>query len=1080
MRIWETERFFQGTPINNIGGTLLLKKELDFGLWGKTIEQFIEENDSIRFHIKTVDGKPVQYVSGYQRKAFPILDFTGKTKEEQDDLLNQIMRTPFQLIDSDLFKFYLMKSWDGEHGYFCVLHHMIADAWTISLLGTQSMENYKKLTEGALAPPEKKPSYLEYIETEQEYLGSPKYLSDREYWLDKFRDKPDPVAIKSRIKDHYSSAANRKTYLIEGAPAGAIRRFCAEKSTSPAVLFEAAFCVYIAKFLNRWDIPLGSLVLNRSGSREKAMTGMFISTVPLRIRFGRDDTYPALCRQIGKEHMEAFRHQRYPYNVLLAEVRKMHQIKANLYDFSVSYQNSKIVKTNYDYDFRTTWYSNGNLEDSLCLHIDDRDGTGAFVLHFDYLADLFTDEEIDDLYKRILLFLFQGIEDETKKIGDMELVDAKEREQLLNVFNGTFADFPTDQTIHVLFEEQAERTPEKVALRFEEKTMTYRELNRRANRLAGMLRAKGVRANQIVGLMLNRSMDMIIGILGVLKAGGAYLPIDPEYPSERIEYLIRDSRIGLLLTQSVLKEKAGFDVELLEIDRPEADTGISANPEHAAEPDNLAYVIYTSGSTGNPKGVMVTHRNLVNAAYAWKKEYRLDRFDVRLLQMASFSFDVFAGDFCRALLNGGEMIICPGSDQVHPQNLYHLIRKNRINIFESTPALIIPLMEYVYQNQLDIGSLKILIIGSDICPVRNFREIVTRYGAQMRVLNSYGATEATVDTSFYEEPIERIPLTGNTPIGKPMPNMKLLIMNEQLKLLPAGVCGELCIGGAGVTNGYLNNPGLNAEKFVINPYDNSDILYRTGDLARVADDGNVEFLGRIDNQVKIRGFRIELGEIETILLRHESVEDAVVVAKSTEEGNQYLCGYIVSSRNIKASDLREHMRRYLPDHMVPPYFVRMKKIPLTPNGKVDRKRLPDPDRRANQKHRYAAPRTQRERLLADICCEVLELKKIGIDDNLFELGADSLSIIQIQIKTYASDWNLTLQDFYRYPTIRQLSDRFGVSSEGEPSHGPETFGTLPDIRKHRGRAMEPGSKAGGQPKRSVLLPVLRDIWESIF
>ncbi|MBR0599278.1 non-ribosomal peptide synthetase [Sinanaerobacter chloroacetimidivorans] len=1073
MRIWDTERFFQGTSISNIGGTLLLKEELDFKLWEQAINQFIESNDSIRLQIKVIGEKPVQYVSEYQKRTFGIIDFCGKTKEEQDFWLLNKMKTPFNLIDSDLFEFYLMKSWDGEQGYYVKFHHIIGDAWTISLLGTQTMENYKNLKEGNGNAADRKPSYLDYLKSEKDYLNSSKYRIDGEYWSEKFPQKPNPTSIKLKTKDYYSSNAGRKTYIVDGKEAAIIRQFCEEHALSPAVVFETALCIYAGKFLGFWEVSFGSLVLNRSGAKEKAMTGMFISTVPLTIRMDQQSTFLELCRQMGKEHMEVFRHQRYPYNILLSEIRKKHKISTNLFDFSVSYQNSKILKTNHDFQFKTTWYPNGSVAESLCLHIDDRDDTGAFILHFDYLEDLFTEEEIDDLQKRIMLFLRQGTKDETGKICDMELVDEIERNRILNEFNHTFFNFPGDITACQLFEEQAEKTPDAIAVRFEDQYLTYRELNQKANQLARVLSRKGVTPDTIAGIMVNRSLEMIIGVFGVLKAGGAYLPIDPEYPPERISYMLQDSGVNLLLIQSHLKDRIPFMTELgepadgesgilaegknaegkagaiVEIDDPKIYIGDDSNTIHCAKPQNLVYVIYTSGSTGKPKGVMVTNENFVNASFAWRKEYDLDQFPVKLLQIASFSFDVFAGDLARALFNGGEMIICRNKDQYNPRNLYALVEKHRINILESTPALLIPFMDYVYDNQLDISCLKLLIIGSDICPIKNYKEIVERYGSQMRVINSYGVTEATIDTSYYEEPLDKIPSAGSTPIGKPMTNMKLLIVNEQCKLLPIGFSGELCIGGKGVTKGYINNPDLTAEKFIKNPYCKKEYLYRTGDLARYMNDGNVEFFGRIDNQVKIKGFRIELGEIETQLLNLKFIDDAVVVAKNSEEGNKYLCAYIVSPQDIKTVNLKSYLSESLPEYMVPAFYVQLEKIPLSPNGKVDRKQLPDPDRNNQKRAKYTAPRNNEEKILAKICSKILKVRKIGIDDNFFELGCDSLGIIQIQIVTYAFDWNLTMQDFYRYPTIRQLSDRIGEITNENLSAESNIIYSMPRIRKYK-------------------------------
>lgn len=1055
MRIWETDRFFQGTSISNIGGTLLIKEQIDFDLWGQVINTCIEQNDSIRLRLKLIDEKPVQYVSEHKNRVFKLIDFTGKTKEEQDFWMNENMRTPFDIIDSDLFEICFIKSWDGKQGSSLRIHHIIGDAWTISLLSTQTMENYKRLKEGSFIDGERKPSYLDYMKSEQDYLNSPKFLIDREYWSERFKDKPNLISIKLKDKDYYSSNANRKTYFVEGKQADSIRQYCEENTTSPAVVFEAALCIYIGEFLGFWDLTFGAMVLNRSGAKEKAMTGMFISTVPLRMSIDKDDTFTDLCKLIGAEHRGVFRHQKYPYNFLLSEIRKKHKIATNLYDFSVSYQNSKISKTNHDYSFKTNWYSNGHLAESLCLHIDDRDDAGFFVLHFDYLVDLLTEDEINDLYNRIMLFLMQGIADDNKKIYDMELVDEIERTKILNEFNNTYFDYPKDKTIHQLFEEQVEKTPDNIAVRFEEKYITYQELNQKANQLARLLKNKGVKPDTIVGIMINRSLEMIIGVLGVLKAGGAYLPIDTEYPPERITYMLQDSGVNTLIIQSDLKDKISFEGELIQIHDKEIYAGDNSNIDSNTNLQNLVYVIYTSGSTGNPKGVMITHRNFVNATFAWKKDYQLDKFNVKLLQIASFSFDVFAGDFSRALLNGGEMVICQNKDQYNPRNLYSLIEKYKINIFESTPALIIPLMDYIYDNKLDISSIKLLIIGSDICSIKNFKEIVERFGRQMRVINSYGATEATIDTSYYEEPLSKIPSTGSTPIGKPMPNMKLMIVNEQLKLQPIGVYGELCIGGKGVAKGYINKPDLTAEKFIKNPYFNNEYLYRTGDLARYSNDGNVEFLGRIDNQVKIKGFRIELGEIETQLLKHKLIDDTVVVvAKTSEEGNKYLCGYIVSTQDIKSLDLKNYLLKSLPDYMVPTFFVQLEKIPLTPNGKVERTRLPDPDRNMNKSAQYIAPRNKKERALVKTYSKILEIKKIGIDDNLFDLGADSLAIIEIQIVSYSFEWNLSMQDFYRYPTIRQLSDRISEISNENLSAETNRIYTMPKIEKNKGKVID--------------------------
>ncbi|MFJ8520734.1 condensation domain-containing protein, partial [Lysinibacillus xylanilyticus] len=444
--------------------------------------------------------------------------------------------------------------------------------------------------------------------------------------------------------------------------------------------------------------------------------------------------------------------------------------------------------------------------------------------------------------------------------------------------------------------------------------------------------------------------------------------------------------------------------------------------------DDLLYVLYTSGTTGNPKGVMVEQGNLINMTYSWISNYNLDKFKVNLLQMASISFDVFTGDLCRSLLTGGTMYICPSDIRINMEQLYKTIKYNEINILESTPSLILMFMDYVNENKLQLDSLKILILGSDSCSIVDYKKIVKNYGRNMRVLNSYGVTEATIDSSYYEEKIENISVNLiNTPIGKPMHNTKFYVLNKTYDVQPIGVLGELYIGGAGVARGYYNNPELTVEKFVDNPFEIGTKMYKTGDLARWLPDGNIEFLGRIDNQVKIRGFRIELGEIENRLLQHESIKEAVVLAKEITENEKYICAYVVSEKDVKEMNLRGYLREVLPEYMVPSYFVRIKKMPLTPNGKLNRRALPEPnfEEIINE---YEAPRNETEKVLAEIWSEVLGIEKVGINDNFFELGGHSLKATLLAGRIRKGlNIEVPLKEIFTLGNIKKLSE-FIISS----------------------------------------------------
>ncbi|MGN8231418.1 amino acid adenylation domain-containing protein, partial [Paenibacillus polymyxa] len=618
---------------------------------------------------------------------------------------------------------------------------------------------------------------------------------------------------------------------------------------------------------------------------------------------------------------------------------------------------------------------------------------------------------------------------------------------------------------------------------YEEQQLTYRKLNERANQLARRLRNEGVGRESIVGILSERSVDMLVGVLAVWKAGGAYVPLDADYPSERIRFMLEDSGASVLLTQIGLQERAQAwleesrqalaggqsEVELgtvagvetmesgtlhgtlngtadsppdseaasesaanvrlhtvLALDDESLYIGDTTDIEPINEPQDLAYVIYTSGTTGRPKGVMIEHHSLVNTAAAYRRDYRLSEFPVRLLQLASFSFDVFVGDIARTLYNGGTMVICPKDDRIDFSRLYGWIRDYQITVFESTPALIVPFMQHVHEQGLDMSSLELLITSSDSCSVTDYRVLQERFGADIRIMNSYGVTEAAIDSSFYDEELSKLPSSGNVPIGQAWLNARFYIVDSQLNPVPIGVLGELCIGGAGVARGYLNRADLTAEKFVANPYIPGERLYRTGDLARWMPDGNVDFIGRMDDQVKIRGFRIELGEVEAQLLTVDGIQKAIVTAWENEDGDKDLCAYVVASEALNLPELRNMLQPKLPGYMIPTYVVQLDHFPLTPNGKIDRKALPTPEARLEGGTAYVAPRTPLEEQLVRIWQSVLNHPQIGIKDHFFEVGGHSLRATTLMAKIHQElNYKLALRDIFQYPTIEQLVQVMG-------------------------------------------------------
>ncbi|MDP4146802.1 MAG: amino acid adenylation domain-containing protein [Bacillota bacterium] len=633
-------------------------------------------------------------------------------------------------------------------------------------------------------------------------------------------------------------------------------------------------------------------------------------------------------------------------------------------------------------------------------------------LNLEYCTKLFKRESIERIRDHFINILKEIAENPEKKISEIEMLTEEEKRKILVEFNDTKAEYPKNKTIYELFEEQVEKTPGKIAVVYEEKELSYRELNERANQLARLLREKGVVPDKIVGIMVERSLDMIVGIMGILKAGGAYLPIDSEYPNERIEYMLKDSGTEILLTQKQLVGKIKFSGNIIEVNREELYVGDSSNLKKINTPNDLAYIIYTSGTTGFPKGVLCEHKNVIRLVK--NTNYIEFNKDDKILQTGSMVFDASTFEVWGALLNGIELYLAKKEIIMQAELLEEFVTNHNITILWLTSELFNQIAD---ANLGVFKNLRYLLVGGDVLSIK-YINLVRRKYENIKIINGYGPTENTTFSTIYL--IEKT-FNSNIPIGKPISNSNAYILDKNNKLMPIGVYGELCVSGDGLSRGYLNRIELTSEKFIENPYKPRERMYKTGDLARWLPDGNIEFKGRIDHQVKIRGFRIELGEIESRLLKHEEIKEAVVIDREDKEGNKYLCGYVVSNKEMTVTELREHLSKELPDYMVPAYFIQLEKIPLTSNGKADRKALPAPDGAINTGVEYTAPRNEIEQEIAKVWSQVLGVDKIGIDDNFFALGGDSIKAIQITARLGNSKLKINISKLFKNPSIRALS-----------------------------------------------------------
>lgn len=1008
--IWYTEKLYPNTGIGNIAATIRLKGEINYLLLEKAVNLFIEKNDALRLRIIEQDGQPKQCVSEYKYRQLELMDFSQKTIEDLYKWDQELTYESSKLIDTDLFYFILIKISENEGGVYGRLHHLVSDAWTLVQGGSWIVEYYTKLKNGEEITGDKQPSYIDFIQSEKEYEKSDRFQKSKDFWHARFETLPELTALKTRKTDYANTKARRKTFVTPLRLTQKIYDYCEEKRTSVFSLFLSALSLYVNRVTGKDDLVFGTAVLNRSNFKEKNTAGMFISTVPVRIRLDDRMNFNDFNSEVSKEWMALLRHQKYPYDVLLKEVREKHRSTDNLYDISISYQNAKFHKESQLQEYITRWHFNGHQTDSLSIHINDREEEGHLIIDYDYQIDLFCAKEIEFIHQHIINLLWHALDNPSKEVCKLNMLSEKEKHKILYKFNNTYADYPRDKTIHQLFEEQVERTPDNTALVFEDRQMTYRELNEKSNQFARVLRSKGVKPDGIVGIMVHRSFEMIIGILGIIKAGGAYLPIDPEYPEERIKYMLEDSQAGILLTQTGLLDKVGFGGEIVNVEDSRIYEGDKSNLDNVNKPSDLIYVIYTSGSTGKPKGVMIEHRDVVGYVTAFKYEFEVNTGDI-MLQHSTYSFDAFVEEVYTTLLIGGRLVIINTSEAKDITKIYDKIIENRINIISCSPLVIKEL-----NNLPKLESVHTYISGGDILKKAYIDKLVYRG----KVYNTYGPTETTVCASYYRCIENDLP---NVPIGKPISNYKLYILDKNHNVLPIGIMGELYISGVGVGRGYLNKPEQTRDKFIVNPFEPNEKLFRTGDLARWYPKGEVEFLGRLDQQVKVRGFRVELGEIETHLLAYECIKNAVVIDREDKNGRKFICAYIVCDERISISKLKSYLAKTLPSFMIPSCFIKLKEIPLTPNGKVDRKTLPEPKENMIKETEYEKPKNEVERKLVEICREVLSLEEISVTDNFFDIGGDSLNIVSFVIKTKKElNIEIPLNEVYKSSTIRQIAN----------------------------------------------------------
>ena len=1007
--IWYTEQFFQGSCVNNLCGTVAIDQVVNFDILKKAIYKFVEDNDSFRINLfYDENGEVKQKFTDFKPFDIELIDL--KNEEELIELENNMVDIPFSILNSYLHNFKMYRLPNGKGGFILTAHHLICDACTAGLVASKTINIYSSLLENEEIS-EPTTSYINYINSEEEYLSSNKFEKDKEYWNNVFESIPEIGIIPSIKQDDPNVCrASRKSFIFSKDQVEKLNDFCSSNKISAFNFFMAIYAIYVGKVSGFDDFVLGTPILNRSTFVEKNTPGMFISTVPFRFDMKGDISFIDFAKKISFDCLGMFRHQKYPYQNILEDIRKKNPTQPNLYDILISYQNTRTNRNTSKVPYEVRWTFNHNLADSMQIHLSDMNDDGLLNISYDYRLDKYDEDDILYLHERICFMIDEVLKDKSLLINNIEIVTPKEKDVILNKFNDTYLKYDTTKTVVDYFEEQVKETPDNVALVCENKTLTYKELNEKANSLAHYLRENNVNVGDIVGIMVHRSTEMIVGLLAILKVGACYLPIDPEYPTDRINYILNDSESKTLLVHtSTLNTLSDSKYKKINID---LNSDIYAthkvcNLNTIIKPNNLIYMIYTSGSTGNPKGVMITHRNINNFIISEKNVIDFTPEKV-MVSVTTICFDIFALEIWCSLTSGMKVILASDLEQLSPNLLRDLCIKNKVSMIQTTPSRFSALLADV--DKLDfLNTFTDIMVGGEPFP-KLLLDKLQKY-SNANIYNMYGPTETTVWST-----IKDLSNTSNITIGKPIGNTTCYILDKNKNLLPIGVPGELYIGGDGVTKGYWKRNTLTSEKFIVSPFSKDNVIYNTNDLAYFNKEGEIIHLGRTDFQVKIRGYRIELEEIQNKLLSFEGISDCVVISKD----NKFLVCYYVADKKYPSSSLSSFLLESLPNYMIPAYFVKLDTIPLTPNGKLNRHLLPDV---VEEEKEITQASTDTEIKISQVISNILDINNLDINTPFLNLGLDSLGIIKAQTMLLKYNFILTTQDFYKYSTIKKLADR---------------------------------------------------------
>ncbi|TRU26493.1 MAG: amino acid adenylation domain-containing protein [Microcystis aeruginosa Ma_SC_T_19800800_S464] len=1064
-RLWFLDQLEPNSSFYNVPLALHLAGDLQADILEKSLQKIIQRHEALRTNFTTIEGNPVQIIkpeSNWKLTLVNVKD-SPKYREEQEikKWLEIRSHQPFDLANDSLIRATLLQLSDTEHFLLICLHHIVSDGWSMGVFIEELTTLYNAYTKGLEPLLQELPiQYADFAIWQREYLQGEIRQNQLNYWQKQLAAAPALLHLPTDRPrpPEQRFEGDRINGILSPELSQGLNRLSREQGVTLFMTLLTAFKVLLYRYTGQTDILVGTPIANRTRSELNGLIGFFVNTLVLRTDLAGNPSFSELLKQVRETATDAYDHQDLPFEMLVEAIQPERNMSYTPL-FQVMFGLDTQVLNQIDLEgikatIQPLESKTAKFDLSLSIQVKE----AGLTAHWEYNTDLFEKSTIERLSGHFVNLLTGIIANPEQTVSQLPLLTESERNQLLFDWNQTEIDYKNDLCLHQLFEQQVKQNPQAIAVKLENEFFTYQELNNRANQLAHYLQSLGVKSDSLVGIFVERSLDMIIGILGILKAGGAYVPLDINYPQERITYLIEDTQLSIVLTQSkFIEQLPKFIPNTICLDQDWSIIAKQSTVSPLVEVDqhNLAYIIYTSGSTGQPKGVMIEHRSVVNYILTTILEYGITSED-QILQFSSICFDASVQEIFVSLLSGATLVLRTEEMLRSSEDFWQCCQKWQLTVLGIPTAYWHQLASELTPDTLPILSkIKLIVIGGEAiqpAKVQQWQTVTGQYSPLPRLFNGYGPTEATIAATLSEF---TSPTITNIPIGRPISNTQVYILDACLQPVPVGVAGELHIGGMGLARGYLNRPELTQEKFIPNPFEKDEVipptpinkggnepskLYKTGDLCRYLPDGKIEYLGRIDNQVKIRGFRIELEEIETVLSQHNAVKTAVIIAQEDETNQKRLVAYIIPQKEIisapkeqnslNVTELRQFLKAKLPEYMIPSAFVILESLPLTPNGKIDHRALPAPEFQSQEQ--YIAPRNPIEEILSSIWAKVLKVAQVGIHDNFFELGGHSLLATQLISRIReAFQVEMPLRELFVAPTIAELAQEIKWLSEGE-------------------------------------------------